>query len=395
MNDIKLWIGNLNYPTSKLPWIPTIDSVLSTQRYIKNKYDYMTVIIFRKLTNDDYIYTINNDVLYTSSMTDVLTQHIGTDGTITMNGIWDYYDGNYYYSYLIMYSNTFDVWNVINNGNTYAVLYDQSVANIKYPYIMNEWRISKNVTELIVETDVNNVSTLIIPNQMPNTINIENFYSVNNCTKFQLFNILNPISNQEIETYNGLLYTINQVMLIAVPNKYQPDINSNINISTECVVINSNAFSNGTPDMQYDVEFNMIYGENVEILDDYALSFIKNKIISFPKLESIGEFAIYENESLETLYLPVTLQNMTENSIAPNTNKFRTIIFEYNFGINLSTPLYLQFCNALNIDNLALQFNNLGITDGSIIYLHPDVYNSLSVEQIQVATDKGWKVEQL
>ena len=97
MNDIKLYIGEINYPGSKLPWIPTLDSVISTQVQIKNKYNYITIIIFRKSTNDDYNYIINSDVLYTSSMTDVLTQHIGSDGTITMNGIWDYYDGTYYY----------------------------------------------------------------------------------------------------------------------------------------------------------------------------------------------------------------------------------------------------------------------------------------------------------
>ena len=396
MNDIKIWIGNLNYPNSKLPWLPTINSVLSTQRFLKNKYNYMTVIIFRKLTDDDYTYTISNDVLYTSSATDILTQHIGATNTITIPGFYDYYDGNYYYSYLVMYSNTFNIWNVVNNSNVYAVLYDQTIVNISYPYIMNEWRITKNVAELIVSAGVNNVTTLIIPNQMEYTINFENFYNVNYCEKFQLFNILNPLINQEIETFNGLLYTINQDILIAVPHNYKPDVYNNINLSSNCNSIRTNTFSNGTIDMRYDTSFNTLFGENVTDIDEYSLAFVSAKIFNFPKLQKFNNFALYLNDNIETLYLPKSLMTMYEDSLVPDTDKFTNILFENDFGINLDTNVYLQHCNVLDVSLLATQFYNLAtIKTDNIIYLHNDIYDALTPEEIDIAINKGWKVEVL
>lgn len=396
MNEIKLWIGDLNYPTSKLPWLPRINSVLSTQIKIKNKYNYMTVIIFRKATDDDYNYTMNNDVLYTSSATDILTQHTGTTGAITIPGFYDYYDGNYYYSYLIMYSNTFDIWNVVNNVNIYAVLYDQTLVNIISPYIMNEWRITKNVSEVVASTGINNVASLIIPNQMTDAITFESFYNVAYCKNFQLFNMINPLLTQEIETYNGLLYTINQDTLIAVPRKYKADINNNIILSYNCTTIKNNSFSNSTVDIRYDDSFDMLFGENVIEVEDYSLAFVSAKIFNFPKLQKLNNFALYLNDKIETLYLPKTLTTMYEESLKPDTDKFTNILFEYDFGINLTTDIYLQHCNRLDVSLLATQFYNLAtIGTSRIIYLHQDTYDSLTPEEINIAIDKGWKVEKI
>lgn len=392
--DIKLYIGKIPTIGSKLSWLPRIDSVLSTQKHIKNKYNYMTIIIFRKLTNDDYIYTINSDVLYTSSMTDVLTQHIGTDGTITMNGIWDYFDGNYYYSYLVMYSNTFDLWNISNDATMYAILYDQSTVDIVYPYMLNEWRISKNVEELIINTTIYNVNTLVIPNKNSSSnLTFSSYYDVANCNKFRLYNEINTVLNQEIETFNGLLYSINQTSLIAVPRNYQPDIYNNITLSTECQIINVNSFQNGSH--YYETNFNTLYGQYVTSIENKAFENLSLTVANFPNLNTLGDYVFLNNKYLTTLYLPATLERMYKNSINTLSDALTTIYFEFNFGVNLTTPIYLQYCNALNIDNLALQFNNLATVGGNTIYLHNDIYYSLTPEQIAIAVDKGWKVEKL
>lgn len=395
MNEIKLWIGNLNYPASKLPWLPTIDSVLSTQALNKNNYLYRTVIIFRKATDADYNYTMNNDVVYTSSATDTQTQHIGLDGTITISGIYDYFDGNYYYSYLIMYSDTFDNWNVTNNVNVYAVLYDQTLAYISAPYIMNEWRITKNVAEIITSAEINNVSTLIVPNQMSEGIKYETFYNVAYCENFQLFNMINPLLTQEIEVFNGLLYSINQGTLIAVPRIYTADVNNNIILSYNCTKIKSYSVNNGTVDMRYETSFDMLFGENVTTIEEYGLGYISPKIINFPKLESIKAYGLYLNDKIEVLYLPKSLIDIDIYGIIPASSVFTNVLLEFDFGINLTTPLYLHYCEMLDANLLANQFNNLATVTDSIIYLHQKVFDALTPTQLAIATDKGWKVEKL
>lgn len=391
--DIKLYIGEIPKIGSKLPWLPTLDSVLNTQRYIKNTYNYMTIIIFKKLTDDNFIYNVNYDVTYTSSMTDSLTEHSGVDESILMNGLWDYYDGNYYYCYLVLYSNTFDLWNISNDATMYAILYDQSTVNIVYPYMLNEWRISKNVEDLIINTTIYNVNTLVIPNKNSSNLTFSSYYGVANCNKFRLYNEINPTLNQEIETLNGLLYSINQTRLIAVPRNYQANINGDIILSTECSAINVNSFQNGSD--YYEINFNTLYGQNVFHIENNAFENLNFTVANFPNLNTLGDYVFLNNEYLTTLYLPTTLERMYENSINTLSDKLTTIYFELNFGINLATPLYLQHCNALNVDNLALQFNNLATVGGGTIYLHTDIFNSLLPEQIAIATDKGWKVETL
>ena len=392
--DIKLYIGEIPTIGSKLPWLPTIDSVLSTQKYIKNKYNYMTVIIFKKTTDDDLLYPVNFDVTYTSSMTDSLTEHSGVDNNILIKNYMDYFDGNYYYSYLVMYSNTFDLWNISNDATTYAILYDQSTVNIVYPYMLNEWRISKNVEDLIINTTIYNVNTLVIPNKNSSSnLTFSSYYDVANCNKFRLYNEINTVLNQEIETFNGLLYSINQTSLIAVPRNYQPDIYNNITLSTECQTINVNSFQNGSD--YYETNFNTLYGQNVTTIENNAFENLRLTVANFPNLNTLGDYVFLNNEYLTTLYLPTTLERMYENSINTLSDALTTVYFESNFGINLITPIYLQHCNALNIDNLVLQFNNLATVGDGTIYLHNDIYYSLTPEQIAIATDKGWKVESL
>lgn len=392
--DIKLYIGEIPTIGSKLPWLPTIDSVLSTQKYIKNKYNYMTVIIFKKTTDDDLLYPVNFDVLYTSSITDSLTQHIGADNNILIKNYMDYFDGNYYYSYLVMYSNTFDLWNISNDATTYAILYDQSTVDIVYPYMLNEWRISKNVEDLIINTTIYNVNTLVIPNKNSSSnLTFSSYYDVANCNKFRLYNEINTVLNQEIETFNGLLYSINQTSLIAVPRNYQPDIYNNITLSTECQTINVNSFQNGSD--YYETNFNTLYGQYVSDIENNAFENLNLTVANFPSLTKLGDCAFLNNVYLTTLYLPTSLERMYESSINTLSDKLTTIYFEFNFGVNLTTPIYLQYCNALNIDNLALQFNNLATVGDGIIYLHNEVYNNLTPEQIKIAVDKGWKVEVL
>lgn len=396
MEDIKLFIGEPNYVGSKLPWIETIDSVLRTQVYIKNKYLYRTVIIFKKVAQTDINYTMTNDVVYTTSHTDYESQHIGADLTIYINANYDYFDGNYYYSYLVMYSNVLDTWNVVNDSSYYAVLYDQTSVNITYPYEMGPeaWRITKNVRELVIGDLVENVTKLIIPNYMPETTNIENFYNVSNCEKFELFNTINQITEQEIETYNGLLYNLNQNKLIAVPQNYKPNGDDNIILSSLCTEIAERAFSNGTPDVYYPTAFNMLYGQNVTIINNSAFAYMNCVILSFPNLEYIYDNAISNMIKLERIDLSNTLISMEVDSII-DCDSVTQILFQVGLGTNLTSDLYLHHCPNLDKSSLALQFYNLAtiIAESKSIYLNEAVYNLLSSAQIAVATDKGWKVE--
>lgn len=385
---LKLYIGDIEYPLQKKSWIPTLDSVIQTQT-LKNKYLYNTIIIFKKSTNYDYQFSMTSDVLYTSSELDALTEHYGVNNNITISGFYDYYDGTYYYSYLCLYSNTFNLWNIDNNlTDSYAIKYDQVSVTIKDNYVLNEFRITKNVRDFIVEDEINNVDNLILPNQISDTTILDDYWLVN-CKTFELFDS-NEVSGQLVDTFNGLLYNIDQTYLLAVPKNYELDRYNNFYVSNFCTQITGRSISSGFN--YYSKEINMIYGENVTSLGNEALNNIKVRIINFPKLQIITDSCIRNNSLLEILYLPGSLKEINFESIGDTSEKFTTINFGLNLGTALTTDIYLQNCAYLDPVHLGSQFNNLAeITKGSkTIYLHPNVYDNLSAEDLLIAETKGW-----
>lgn len=385
---LKLYIGDIEYPLQKKSWIPTLDSVIQTQT-LKNKYLYNTIIIFKKSTNYDYQFSMTSDVLYTSSELDALTEHYGVNNNITISGFYDYYDGTYYYSYLCLYSNTFNLWNIDNNlTDSYAIKYDQVSVTIKDNYVLNEFRITKNVRDFIVEDEINNVDNLILPNQISDTTILDDYWLVN-CKTFELFDS-NEVSGQLVDTFNGLLYNIDQTYLLAVPKNYELDRYNNFYVSNFCTQITSRSISSGFN--YYSKEINMIYGENVTSLGNEALNNIKVRIINFPKLQIITDSCIRNNSLLEILYLPGSLKEINFESIGDTSEKFTTINFGLNLGTALTTDIYLQNCAYLDPIHTGSQFNNLAeITKGSkTIYLHPNVYDNLSAEDLLIAETKGW-----
>ena len=390
---LKLFIGDIEYPLQKKSWVPTLASVQSTQ-VINSKYLYNTIIIFKKSTDYDLQFSITSDVLYTSSELDSFTEHSGSDGYITIPGYYDYFDGASYYSYLCLYSNTFNLWD-INNTLTdgYAIKYDQSSVSIYSDYILNEWYITNNVDELIIYDNINNVEKLILPNLTKETTIIDTYWKVN-CKEYELFDVADNLT--EVETFNGLLYTVGQEILIATPKDYQLDKYNNFYVSNYCLNIRDKSISNGD-DLYFNKEINMIYGENVTTLGGSALYKLQVHIINFPKLETIAAHCISSNAALTTLYLPSSLISMDQNSINSTPETFLYINFGINLGENMTTPIYLQDCEYLDVNHTAIQFYNLAkIEKGSnYIYLHPNVYDYLTVDQIIVAEDKGWVVTKL
>lgn len=390
---LKLYIGDVLYPGIKKSWIPTLDSVLSTQS-LKNKYLYSTIIIFKKDTDYDYNFSFDADVVYTSSEIDLLTEHKGTDLTITIPGYYDYFDGKYYYCYICLYSNTFDLWDISNTlSEAYAIKYDQSSVTISSNYILNEWFITKNVNELIVSDNVDNVETLILPNLTTDATDISDYWLVN-CKEFQLFDVINYKTSQVVETFNGLLYSLHQDRLMAVPKDYQLDKYNNLYISNLCTTILENSISNSS-DYYLNKEINMIYGENVVELKEGCLYKLRVKIINFPKLEAIGDGVIRENEVLETINLPGTLVSMQQESINTTPSTLLYVNFGYDLGKDLKTPIYLQNISTLDATYLGVQFGNLFKYDdkgGNQIWLHAVIYDQLTPEQLLVAEDKNWEV---
>lgn len=394
MNDIKLFIGKNEPLDSKLPWLPNLDSVLSTQIYIKNKYLYKTIIIFRTETEENYNYPMLVDMLYTNSNTDYLTQHLGTDEYITMNGYYFYFDGNYYYSYLVMYSNTFDEWNVTNDNTVYAVLYNQTSVKLTggAPYIMNEHKITKNVEELIVTGgEINNIETLILPNKTVGTTTFKTYSLVTSCKKFQLFDEVNQISNQQVNTLNGLLYTTDYTTLLAVPINFQMDLNNDLTLTNYCTTINSNAFSE-SPENKVLNQINTLYGFNVEDILDYGLAFIELTSFYMPRLKGLGFGALLES-LINRLNLPNTLISMEDNSVQACENLI---------GIYLQVGIkgIIDLRGANNIDGaiLSLQLYNVADLRGlpeSYIYLNGQVYDNITLEAIKYCEERNWVVIRL
>ena len=387
---LKLYIGDIEYPLQKKSWIPTLDSVIQTQT-LKKKYLYNTIIIFKKSTNYDYQFNMTSDVLYTSSELDSLTEHYGINSNITISGYYDYYDGTYYYSYLCLYSNTFNLWNIENTlTDAYAIKYDQVSVTIKDSYVLNEFRITKNVREFIVEDDINNIDNLILPNQTSDTTILDDYWLVN-CKTFELFDS-NEVSGQTVDTFNGLLYNIDQSKLLAVPKNYELDRYNNFYLSNFCNEISAKSISSGIN--YYNKEINMIYGESVTSLGNEALNNIQVRIINFPNLQIISDSCIRNNSSLEILYLPGSLKDMQLESIGDTSEKFTTVNFGLNLGTGLSTDIYLQNCAYLDPVHLGSQFNNLAeiIKGSKTIYLHQDVYDNISADDLLIAGEKGWYV---
>lgn len=392
MNNIKLWIGEDNYPVSKKPWLPTIDSVLQTQILLKNKYKYKTVIIFIKNNNDDFYYPLNKDMIYTSSATDSLTQHLSTDSEILIRGYYDYYDGVNYFCYLILYSNTFNDWNVINDESVYAVYYDEDDAIISQPYVMNEWRISKNVKGLKFYAEFFNVPNLIIPNGFQDdNATFEYFYPAVNTEYYRLFDEANELTSQTINTFGGLIYSLDYGTLLTVPRKYKGDSSGDIILNNLCQDISKDAFGNGTIDMHLETDIDLLYGLNVSNLSDYCLCGVLVKRIVFPNLKDIKSYAVRESEKLETFYFPASLVTMEGNAFI-YSNSFINPVFEVDFGKNMTTPIHFGYCNNFDVAFFASQLYNLAtIEKGSnTIIITDNLYSSLSSDERKVAEDKGW-----
>lgn len=387
---LKLYIGDIEYPLQKKSWIPTLDSVIQTQ-ILKKKYLYNTIIIFKKSTNYDYEFNMTSDVLYTSSELDSITVHYGVNNNIIIPGYYDYYDGTYYYSYLCLYSNVFNLWNIENTlTDAYAIKYDQESVTIKNSYVLNEFRITKNVIEFIVDDYINNVDNLILPNQTSDTTILDDYWLVN-CKTFELFDS-NEVSGQSVYTFNGLLYNIDQSNLLAVPKNYELDRYNNLYLSNLCNEISYKSMSSGLN--HYNKQINMIYGENVTTLGLEAFNDVQIRVINFPKLEIISESSIRNNSVLEILYLPGSLKEMHLESIGDTTETFTTINFGLNLGAELASDIFLQNCSFLDPVHLGSQFNNLAeIEKGSkTIYLNLDVYDKISSADLLIADVKGWIV---
>ena len=307
MKNIKLYIGEHNYSQNKTAWIPTIDSVLQTQKFLKSKYLYRTVIIFRKNTMGDVLYPMAHNLVYSTSEFDALIVHSGSTGNILINEYANYFDGTYYYYYLVMYSNTFGLWDVVNNNSIYAILYDQTSVVIQggASYIMNEFRITKNVNYLgVTGGSVTNVTTLILPNKTLDTTEFTSYTLFSNLKNFQLFDLGVAYPAQEVNTYKGLLYTLAFDELITVPVDYQGETTyyrsssttstittTRINLHQACRFIRNLSFNDDSSGNVYLNEIDEIVGESVMELGVTALAWTKIKSINFPVLKDIKELA--------------------------------------------------------------------------------------------------------
>ena len=394
MKDIKLYIGPVVYPNTKIPWIPTIDSVKATQIYLKNKFLYSTILIFKKINNEDYYFPMSSDITYTSSEFDYQTVHLGTSQYIRISGMYDYFDGTYYYSYLVMYSNIFNAWNIQNDNTMYAILYDQSsvVITSGAPYTLNEFRISKNVTSLSTSgySDMSNVSTLIIPNATLGSVNFSSYSLFNNCESYQLFDIANDLPAQEVNSLNGLLYSKGYTTLLAVPKQIKGDPNYNrLQLSNNCLAISQYAFNSGTIDNVVESNIEVLVGPNVLEITDYSLAWTNIRSINFPIIEKIGEFAFYQS-NIYSLYLPSSLTSVGIQFVV------ECLDLEYIYlGINFDCSLDLRGAEKINPINLGIQFYKLKpaakLGERSII-VQPIVYESIPKADLDYAYSINWEI---
>lgn len=392
MKNIKLYIGEAEDALAKLPWLPTLDSVISTQRFIKNKYKFSTVIIFRKSLAGDINYPMTNNVVYTSSQFDLEVQHIGSTGAISVSGDYDYFDGTYYYSYIVMYSNILNIWNVTNNSSIYAIKYDQSNVVITggLPYIMNEFRITKNVVSLVITGGVvSTVDTLILPNQTLDITEYATYSQFNSLNKFQLFNVANYVTDQKVESYDGLLYSVGLGTLLAVPTNYSGDDSNNIILSDVCEKINTTAFNDGSTGNCYQYPINQIKGSNVQYLEAAALAFTNIKVVRFPILSDVKDEAFLQSK-VEQLLLPNTLRYFG-NNVVEECNELTTVLLEQGFDCTL----VLNGAPNINGINFGSQLYNLlpNIKPGErSITLMPEVFNNIPREDIDYATSINWEI---
>ena len=407
MKNIKLYIGELNSSQSKKSWINTIDSVLATQSFVKSKFLYRTVIIFRKSTMQDVSYPMTNSLYYSSSEFDSLIVHNGTSGSILINELAYYFDGAYYYYYLVLYSNTFGLWNVVNNNSIYAVLYDQSSVTIQggVNYIMDEFRITKNVSTLNVSGNVSNVTKLVLPNSTLAITEFASYSQFSDLEKFELFDMGVTQSTQEVQVYKGLLYTTEFSELIAIPIKYKGESSlfrsskttsttttTRINLHTNCTCIRNLAFNDDSYGNIYLGEIDEIVGDNVRDIQSTGLAFTKIKSVMFPKLIKISD-AAFASSLLERLYLPNTVADVSPNFV-DGCEQLTTVILGYNFNCNLT----LSGANNINGISFGQQLYNLKVLDKDYpktIEVMSEVFNSIPQADKDYATSINWNIVEL
>lgn len=394
MKDIKLYIGPVVYPNTKIPWIPTIDSVKATQIYLKNKFLYSTILIFKKINNEDYYFPMSSDITYTSSEIDYQTVHLGTSQYIRISGMSDYFDGTYYYSYLVMYSNIFNAWNIQNDNTMYAILYDQSsvVITSGAPYTLNEFRISKNVTSLRTSgySDMSNVSTLIFPNATVDSVNFSSYSLFNNCESYQLFDIANDLPAQEVNSLNGLIYSLDYKTLLAVPKQVKGDPKYNrLQLSNNCLFISQYAFNSGMIDDVVESNIEVLVGPNVLEIANYSLAWTNIRSINFPIIEKIGENAFYQSR-IYRLYLPSTLTDVGIQFVVG------CLYLEYIYlGNNFDCSLDLRDADRINPINLGIQFYKLKPADKlgeRSITVQPIVYDGIPQADLDYAYSINWEI---
>ena len=394
MKDIKLYIGPVVYPNTKIPWIPTIDSVKNTQTYLKNKFLYSTILIFKKINNEDYYFPMSSDITYTSSEIDYQTIHLGTSQYIRISGMYDYFDGTYYYSYLVMYSNIFNVWNIQNDNTMYAILYDQSsvVITSGAQYTLNEFRISKNVTSLSTSGGSNmpNISNLIIPNATSGSVNFSSYSLFNNCESYQLFDIANDLPTQKVNSLNGLIYSLNYKTLLAVPKQVKGDLNYNrLQLSNECLLISQYAFNSGMIDDVVESNIEVLVGPNVLEIANYSLAWTNIRSINFPIIEKIGENAFYQS-SIYRLYLPSTLTDVGTQFVAECLDLEMLYL-----GNNFDCSLDLRGADMINSINLGIQFYKLKPADKleyRVINISQVVYDGIPQADLDYAYSINWEI---
>lgn len=394
MKDIKLYIGPVVYPNTKIPWIPTIDSVKATQIYLKNKFLYSTILIFKKINNEDYYFPMSSDITYTSSEIDYQTIHLGTSQYIRISGMYDYFDGTYYYSYLVMYSNIFNVWNIQNDNTMYAILYDQSsvVITSGASYTLNEFRISKNVTSLSTSggSDMPNISNLIIPNATFNSVNFSSYSLFNNCERYQLFDMANDLPSQDVNSLNGLIYSNDFGKLLAVPKQIKGDHTYNkLQLHNDCSNIEQFAFNSGMIDDVVESNIEVLVGPNVLEIANYSLAWTNIRSINFPIIEKIGEHAFYQSR-IYRLYLPSTLTDIGAEFVV------ECLDLEYIYlGNNFDCSLDLRGADMINSINLGIQFYKLKpaakLGERSII-VQPIVYDSIPQADLDYAYSINWEI---
>lgn len=394
MKDIKLYIGPVVYPNTKIPWIPTIDSVKATQIYLKNKFLYSTILIFKKINNEDYYFPMSSDITYTSSEIDYQTIHLGSTQYIRISGMYDYFDGTYYYSYLVMYSNTFNVWDIQNDNTMYAILYDQSsvVINSGAPYTLNEFRISKNVTSLSTSggSDMTNISNLIIPNATFDSVNFSSYSLFSNCESYQLFDIANDLPTQKVQSLNGLLYSKGYTTLLAVPKQIKVDPKYNrLQLSNNCSAISQYSFNYGTIDTVVESNIEVLVGSNVLDITDYSLAWTNIRSINFPILEKIGEFAFYQSK-IHSLYLPSTLTSVGFQFVGECLDLEMLYL-----GNNFDCSLDLRGAEMINPINLGIQFYKLKPADKleyRVINISQVVYDGIPQADLDYAYSINWEI---